>query len=75
MQPIVDGLEDEFGKTVVFQQINAGTGEGYKIFKAYSLFGHPSFLLLDEKGNVLWQSVGEQPGENIKAALVTFLGQ
>ncbi len=51
MQPIVDGLEDEFGKTVVFQQINAGTGEGYKIFKAYSFFGHPSFLLLDEKGN------------------------
>ena len=75
MRPIVNGLEDIYGETVVFQKINAGSGEGYEIFKAYSFFGHPSFLLLDEKGNVLWQSVGEQPAENLEEALVSFLDQ
>ena len=60
MQPIVDGLETEYLESVEFERINASTNEGLKIFDAYGLFGHPSYLILDETGEVLWQSVGEQ---------------
>jgi hypothetical protein len=33
------------------------------------LFGHPSYLILDDTGKILWQSVGEQSVENIESAL------
>jgi hypothetical protein len=73
MQPIVDGLETEYHKSVEFTQINASTPEGLEIFNAYSLFGHPSCLILDDTGKVLWQSVGEQPADNIESALEAAL--
>jgi hypothetical protein len=73
MQPIVDGLENKYQDKVVFTRINASTSEGLEIFNAYSLFGHPSYLILGETGEILWQSVGEQPAENIENALKTAL--
>lgn len=66
MQPVVDGLEDEYGELVTFLRINASTQDGLEIFNAYSLFGHPAYLILDERGQVLWQSVGEQPASVIE---------
>ena len=69
MQPIVDGLETEYSESVEFIQINASTPEGLEIFNVYSLFDHPSYLILDDTGKVLWQSVGEQPAGDIQNAL------
>ena len=69
MQPIVDGLETEYSESVEFIQFNASTTKGLEIFNAYSLFGHPSYLILDDTGKVLWQSVGEQPAKIIESAL------
>jgi hypothetical protein len=69
MQPIVDGLEIEYSGSVIFIQINASTPEGLEIFNSYGLFGHPSYLILDSTGKVLWQSVGEQPVVVIEDAL------
>ena len=73
MQPIVDGLETEYHDLVEFEQINASTNQGLEIFNAYGLFGHPSFLILGESGEILWQSVGEQTGDFIESALHTAL--
>lgn len=65
MQPIVNGLETEYADRVAAQQINADTSDGSEIFRSYSLFGHPSYLILDETGEVLWRSVGELQAEVI----------
>jgi hypothetical protein len=73
MQPIVDGLETEYLESVEFERINAGTAEGLKIFNSYGLFGHPSYLILDETGEILWQSVGEQSGDFIENSIQSFL--
>ena len=73
MQPIVDGLENQYQDTVEFNRFNASTSEGLEIFNSYSLFGHPSYLILDDTGKVLWQSVGEQSAEYIVSALETAL--
>ena len=73
MQPIVDGLENKYQETVNFVRINASTSEGLDIFNTYSLFGHPSYLILDDTGEVLWQSVGEQSVDIIESALTTAL--
>ena len=69
MQPILDGLETEYRESVEYIQINASTPEGLEIFNSYSLFGHPSYLILDDAGKILWQSVGEQPAEDMKNAI------
>ena len=74
MQPIVDGLESEYRESVEFTQINASTPEGLEIFNSYGLFGHPSYLILDDTGKTIWQSVGEQPAEDIQSALEAALG-
>jgi len=73
MQPIVNGLETEYRESVEFIYVNASTTEGLEIFNAYSLFGHPSYLILDDTGKVLWQSVGEKPAGDIQNALETAL--
>lgn len=73
MQPIVDGLEAEYHDLVEFERINASTDQGLEIFDAYNLFGHPSFLILGETGEILWQSVGEQTGEFIEKSLKAAL--
>jgi hypothetical protein len=73
MQPIVDGLEIEYQERVEFQRINASTNAGIEIFNTYSLFGHPSFLILDDDGNILWQGVGEQDSGVIEGALLKGL--
>jgi len=69
MQPIVDGLENQYQKSVEFVRINASTTEGLEIFNTYSLLGHPSYLILDETGEILWQSVGEQAVDILESAL------
>lgn len=73
MRPIVDGLEAEYSHSVVFQRINVDTQEGFEIFRSYSLMGHPSFLILDETGNLLWKTVGEQSQDIIETALLAAL--
>lgn len=74
MQPIVDGIESEYQQEVAFIRVNAGTADGLEIFNAYSLFGHPAYLLLNPQGEILWQSVGEQPRDLIEDQLNTLLG-
>ncbi|GAB4417940.1 MAG: hypothetical protein Kow002_04590 [Anaerolineales bacterium] len=73
MQPIVDGLETEYRESVTFIQINASTPEGLEIFNSYGLFGHPSYLILDDAGKIIWKSVGELPKETIESALKSSL--
>ena len=75
MQPIVDGIETEYQQEVELLRINAGTAEGLEIFNAYSLFGHPAYLILNPQGEILWQSVGEQPRDLIKDQLNALLGR
>ena len=69
MHPIVDGLENQFQESVEFVRINASTNEGLEIFNTYSMLGHPSYLIINGTGEILWQSVGEQPAENILNAI------
>ena len=60
MEPIVDGLEDDFGEQVEFRRIDAGTDEGQNTFRTYGLRGHPAYVIVDAEGAVLWTGLGEQ---------------
>ena len=68
MQPVVNGLEGDYGDRVIFLQLDAENA-GRDAFLAFGLRGHPSFVIIDTMGDVLWKSVGEQPRSQLEVGL------
>ena len=75
MQPIVDGLESEYSDRIEFRTLDANSDEGGQAFRAYNLRGHPSYILLNLAGEILWTGLGEQTASQIKPQLDAALGQ
>jgi hypothetical protein len=73
MEPIVNGLETEFEADVTFDRINASSERGQAAMRAYSLRGHPSYVLLDEQGEEVWQFSGQTAEVQLRSQL-TALG-
>ncbi|NIM94718.1 MAG: hypothetical protein GTO18_13540 [Anaerolineales bacterium] len=69
MTPIVNGLKADFAEVVDFRSLNAGSGVGQKAFNSYGLPGHPSYLILDPQGRVLWKGFGPQSKEILEEAI------
>jgi len=60
MTPVVNGLEAAFGEQVEIRFLNANSSQGGSVFRSYSLPGHPSYVILDPQGQVLWSAFGPQ---------------
>jgi hypothetical protein len=60
MSPIVDGLENQYHDQIIFIRLDANSEDGGETFRNYGLRGHPSYVLLNFDGNVLWKGVGEK---------------
>ena len=58
MSPIVDGLAQDYGDRIVFLRLNAQQ-EGGQLFRQYRLRGHPAYVIMDKRGQVAWQQIGE----------------
>lgn len=69
MQPIVNGLQREFEEQVAFEQRNAGGETGQADLRAYGLRGHPSYVVVDETGQVLWRASGQVSAETLRQVL------
>lgn len=75
MEPVVNGLEDIYGSEIDVRRLNANLPDGKTAFQYYSLQGHPSFVLLNPEGEVLWQGLGEQSSENLHGNIDIALGK
>lgn len=73
MEPVVNGLEQEFGDQVDFRKLDVN-GEGKSAFEAYRLLGHPSYVTLNIKGEVVWSSVGVKSREDLENQILLALG-
>lgn len=69
MQPIVNGLEETYGDRVVFRRVNADKDNGPEIVRAYNVLGHPTIMLVNEKGKELQRFVGPQSTETLQDAI------
>lgn len=58
MQPIVDGLEQEYGGGMAFDRVNAGAELGRSLMRQYGVRGHPSYVIVDPQGRKLWSASG-----------------
>ncbi len=75
MQPVVNGLNQTYGDRIEFRELDANAPDGQQAFRAYSLPGHPGYVLLDPQGEVLWMGFGEQSRESLEAQLLAALGE
>lgn len=73
MVPVVDGLEEKYQDEVEFRRLDANSPTGKSAYQAYTLLGHPGFVLLSPDGTPFWTGIGEQPAdimeEQIRLAL------
>jgi hypothetical protein len=75
MEPVVNGLEEIYSSEIEFRRIDANSQEGKPVFQYYNLQGHPSYVLLNSAGEVLWQGLGEQTSEILKEKIINTLEQ
>ncbi len=75
MQPIVNGLEEQFKGDVAFRQFNATESDGRPVFDRYRLRGHPSYVILDRDGKEAWRYTGELTRGTLDEAIRKVLGE
>jgi hypothetical protein len=73
MEPVVNGLEETYGDKLDMRWLDANSADGGAAFRYYQLFGHPSYVILNPEGLVLWNGLGElsesELGQQITAVL------
>jgi protein-disulfide isomerase len=69
MEPIVNGLETEFGAEVTFLRLDAAVRENIQLQQSYGVRGHPSFVLLDAGNQTAATFIGPQSPESLRQAL------
>jgi thioredoxin-like negative regulator of GroEL len=73
MEPIVNGLAQEFAGEINVYKLDAAEQESVRLQQSYGLRGHPSFALVDSEGQLVQTFVGPQPEEVLREALTTLL--
>jgi thioredoxin-like negative regulator of GroEL len=73
MQPIVDGLEAEFTEGIVFQRLDAAVPDNERLQLQFGVRGHPSVVILDERGQVASVFVGPQDAAVLREAITAVL--
>lgn len=75
MEPIVNGLETEFGEQLIVTRLDANVRENEELEFSYGLRGHPAFAILDKDGEATAVFIGPQSAETIREAITAVLTQ
>lgn len=73
MEPIVNGLAQDYKDRIDFRNLNANKPDEKALFQILGLRGHPAYVIMNPQGEVLWQGVGEQTRENIQMMILAAL--
>ncbi|MBK9052545.1 MAG: thioredoxin family protein [Chloroflexi bacterium] len=69
MEPIVDGLEQEFAGQIQVMRLDANDPTNSQLMEALELRGHPAFAVIDAEGQVTARFFGPQPIEALRDAM------
>ena len=75
MEPIVNGLETEFGEQLIVTRLDANVRENEELEFSYGLRGHPAFAVLDAAGSVTATFIGPQSDETLRNAVTAVFIQ
>ena len=73
MTPIVNGLETEFAGRLAFDRQDANAPEGPALLQAYSVRGHPAYVIVAVDGQMLWQASGQLNAQALRAQVSRYV--
>jgi thioredoxin-like negative regulator of GroEL len=73
MEPIVNGLEQEFSGQLQVMRLDADDPVNEQLMQDLGLRGHPSFAVIDAQGNITARFFGPQSAETLREALQNVL--
>ena len=72
MRSIVDGLRPEFDERITLEYIDADTPTGQQLMRQYELRSHPSTVVTDADGNLLWSYTGGLSDQQLRAKMAEY---
>ena len=73
MDPVVNGLEETYGDKIDMHWLDANSADGRAAFRYYQLLGHPSYVILNPEGQVLWSGLGELSEASLSQQITAVL--
>jgi len=73
MEPVVNGLEEAYGDKIDVRRLDANSEDGGAAFRYYQLLGHPSYVILNPEGQVLWSGLGELSEADLSQQIMAVL--
>ena len=72
-EPIVNGLEEEWGDQVLVIQVDIHVKENQTLFSNLDVQFTPTFVLYDLTGQEVWRSVGAINAEEARKKVATII--
>jgi thioredoxin-related protein len=74
MTPIVDGLEETYGKDFEIVRIDIDTTRGKELAREHHFIGQPTFIFFDDSGEEVRRLMGPQEAETMQREIDRILG-
>ena len=75
MTPIVDGLEETYGKDFKIVRVDIDTAVGKELDREHYFIGQPTFLFFDDSGEEVRRLMGPQTAETMQREIERILGK
>lgn len=75
MEPIVNGLSQEYSGRMAFERRNASEEQVKRTMDRYGVRGHPGFVIAAPGGESLWIQFGPSEEEPLRRAIERFARQ
>lgn len=62
-KPVVDGLERKHDGRMRVARVDINEPAGAELATRYGIRGVPAFILLDDRGQMIWRKLGGTPDE------------
>jgi len=69
MTPIVNGLEETYGKDFTFVRVDIDTERGKKMAREVGFIGQPTFIFYDASGQEIRRLMGPQAPETMRLSI------
>ena len=75
MAPIVNGLEESYGKDFKIVRVDIDTAHGKQLARDHSFMGQPTYLFFDDSGEEVRRLMGAQSSETLQREIDRILGK
>jgi thioredoxin-like negative regulator of GroEL len=75
MEPIVDGLEEKYGRDFKIVRVDVDTSQGKQLAREQGIIGQPAYVFFDRSGEQVRRLMGAQLAETFEQQIERILGQ